>query len=401
MKQHWVQTWGQAHAALSYFYYPSCPKTFRLVIHSAISGEALRLRLSNRCGREAVVIGNVTASLCTAEGNFLGEAAVQVPFSGAVGCTLQPGEERCSDVVTLAVPAGAYLCISVFVKSGNLRSGNLIDNADLLTIKGDVTQAPSVTNQPRVRDTVRKVAGKLLGMFLHKPIPLFSSVELCNTEQASAIVIFGDSISQQGFWTNAFDAAVRSAYPNRYAVVNQSIMGNRILRDYSKRFPCRGLFGDSGQSRLERDVLACPNVSHVVFALGTNDFLQYGTIAAPKKERPEIDAVCAAVAAMTKTLQAHQIRVIMMTVLPFGGCVDANPEKDALLLQFNSWLRENRELFDGFYDQAALFQDPEKPNCTQLICLGKDKLHPSATGGKLIAEHLNLEMFQAAQAIAE
>lgn len=35
MENNWVQVWGQAHSAFSYFYYPSCPKTYRLVIKSA------------------------------------------------------------------------------------------------------------------------------------------------------------------------------------------------------------------------------------------------------------------------------------------------------------------------------------------------------------------------------
>ena len=32
MDKKWVQVWGQAHAAFSYFYYPSCKKTYRMVV---------------------------------------------------------------------------------------------------------------------------------------------------------------------------------------------------------------------------------------------------------------------------------------------------------------------------------------------------------------------------------
>ena len=64
MSEKWVQVWGQAHAALSHFYYPSCKKTYRTVISSAISGKQLRLELCNNPAKTSVEIGGITIAKC-------------------------------------------------------------------------------------------------------------------------------------------------------------------------------------------------------------------------------------------------------------------------------------------------------------------------------------------------
>ena len=57
-------------------------------------------------------------------------------------------------------------------------------------------------------------------MYFHKPIPLFQSVQVLNSTGATSIIVYGDSISQQGYWTNAFAKRIEESYPGRYAVVN-------------------------------------------------------------------------------------------------------------------------------------------------------------------------------------
>ena len=73
MSEKWVQTWGQAHAALSFFYYPSCAKTYRMVVRSYIQGKAVRLELSNECAKNDVYIGAITAAACDENGTFCSE----------------------------------------------------------------------------------------------------------------------------------------------------------------------------------------------------------------------------------------------------------------------------------------------------------------------------------------
>ncbi len=394
MAEKWVQVWGQAHSALSHFYYPSCEKTYRTVISSAISGKKIRIELCNNPAKTPVEIGGITVAKCDENGIFINNEFKTVTVNSKESFVLGKNEMVISDPVDLDIKVDEYFCISIYVVNGKLCSGNLLNNVNLITVKGDYTKISHAENQPRVRDSVRKVASVVLGMGFHKPIPLINTVELLNEENASSIVMFGDSITQQGFWTNAFEKRIRENFKGRYAVINRSIMGNRILKDFSTRFPCPGLFGISGIKRYEKDILRFPDAEYIVFVLGTNDFLQYGTISAPKSEKPTPEEAFNAVKELAD--KAHKLgkKFIAMNVLHFGLAADSRPEKDALLLEYNRLLMENKDCFDMVYDQASLCIDKNKPNCSRKELLGRDKIHPNFEGGQIVANNFDLSIFE-------
>ena len=93
---------------------------------------------------------------------------------------------------------------------------------NLLTVKGDVSHSPKIENQRRIRDKVREIASIVLKMYFHKPIRLFQSGKVLNELDAKSIIVYGDSISQQGYWTNAFAERIYEAFPEKYSVINKS-----------------------------------------------------------------------------------------------------------------------------------------------------------------------------------
>lgn len=392
MENNWVQVWGQAHSAFSYFYYPSCSKTYRLVIKSSISGKSVRFELSNECAKNDVYIGALSVARCDENGNFTGECKTATVNSQKSFC-LKMGQVVKSDEIPLEIEAGEYFCVSAYVEKGALRSGNLLDNVNLLTVKGDVSHAAQIENQRRKRDKVREVASSLLKMYFHKPIPLFQSVQVLNSTGAKSIVVYGDSISQQGYWTNAFAERIYEAYPGRYSVINKSIMGTRLLRDFSTRFFCKGLFGKSALNRLQRDILNYSDVEYAIIALGTNDFLQPGTIQAPKNEKCSAEDFIDGMLTLTQALKDNGIKPVVFNILNFGESIDSRPEKEALVTQTNKLLFENREHFHSFYDQAGLCVNPHKPTCTKKEYLGGDNVHPNKAGGKLVADNIDINWF--------
>lgn len=393
MKNKWVQVWGQAHSAFSFFYYPSCEKTYRLIIKSAISGERVRFELSNECAKNDVYIGALSVAKCDKDGKFIGECKTATVNSQKSLC-LKIGQVVLSDEVELNVEAGDYFCVNAYVEKGALRSGNLIDDATVLTVKGDVSNTPVIENQRRIRDKVRETASTVLRMYFHKPIPLFQSVQILNGTNAKSIVVYGDSISQQGYWTNMFSDRIRETYFGRYSVINKSIMGTRLLYDFNKRFFCKGLFGKSGLNRLERDILNYPDVEYVIIALGTNDFLQFGTVAAPKSEKPTPEEFIKAMIDVADRLKTQGIKLVVFNILNFGESIDSRPEKEAMVTEVNKLLWENRAHFHAVYDQAALCVNPEKPTCTKKEYLGKDYVHPNKLGGKIVADNINMDWFK-------
>lgn len=393
MKENWVQVWGQAHSALSFFYYPSCKKTYRLVIKSAVSGKKVKLELSNEHAKNDVEIGSVTVAKCDENGNFTSEFKT-ISVNSQKSFTIAKGDVVKTDEVELNIEAGEYFCVSAYVTKGALRSGNLIDDAYLITTKGNVTTESKVENQPRIRDSVRKFASTALRMYFHKPIPLFQAVQVLNETDASSIIVFGDSISQQGYWTNAFTDRIHKEFFGKYSVINKSIMGNRLMLDFHRRFICKGLFGISGLNRLQRDILDYPDVEYVIIALGTNDFLQYNTIAAPKGEKPIPQGVLDGFIKVSKALEAQGKKLIVFNVLNFGECIDSRPEKEAMVTEFNKLLEDNKHHFHAVYDQASLCVNPDKPTCSRLDLLGKDKIHPNKIGGQLVADNVDLNWFK-------
>ncbi len=393
MKEKWVQVWGQAHSAFSFFYYPSGKRTYRLVVQSYFSGKGIRLELSNECAKNDVYVGAMTVAVCDEDGNFKSDCK-KITVEGKESFCIKKGEVLKTDSVDFNIETDEFFCVNAYVEKGALRSGNLIHDVKLITVNGDVSKEKNVINQPRKRDAVREVASKVLGMYFHKPIPLFQSVELLNETGASAITVFGDSISQQGYWTNAFSKRIREEYKGRYSVINKSIMGNRVRIDFSKRFICKGLFGISGINRLERDVLNYPDTEYVVFALGTNDFLQPGTITTPKREKATAQQVCDAVVAIGEKLRENSKKMIVFNVLHFGSCADSRKYKMNEVREYNKLIDKNKDKFYAVYDQASLCVDPEKTDCSKKEYLGKDKLHPNLEGGQIVADGVDLEIFR-------
>lgn len=128
--------------------------------------------------------------------------------------------------------------------------------------------------------------------------------------------------------------------------------------------------------------------------LGTNDFLQYGTIAAPKSEKPTPEGVFNAVKGLSEKAHNCGKKFIAMNVLHFGLAADARPEKDAMVQKYNIMLMENKDCFDMVYDQASHCIDKSKPNCSRKELLGRDKIHPNFDGGQIVADNFDLEIFK-------
>ncbi len=392
MENKWVEIWGQAHSNLSYFYYPSAEKTYRFVINSAISGTSVNIELSNEFSQNDVYIGGITVALSDAKGKLLTAPEI-ITVNGKSSCVLHKNETVVSDSVNISIETGEFLSVSIFVVKGDLRSGNLLNNLSLITVKGDATYKSEIFNEKRKRDSVIKVAGKVLNLYLHKPVPLIKSVNVLNNTNASSIIVLGDSLSQQGLWTNRLEDRIRETYPGKYSLINKSVMGSRVLRDFSPRFPCKGLFGPSALKRIERDILSRSDCRFAIIAVGTNDFLQYGTIAAPKSEKPSPEEVLSAVKSMAELLLKKDIKPIVVNTVKFGYCIDSRPEKELLAEQYNQLLMQNSSAFYYMYDQAKLLSDSQKINCTSKEYLGKDNLHFNEKGGRLVADCFPLQVF--------
>lgn len=391
MKENWVQAWGMSHKGMSLLCFRGKNKTFRLTVHSAVAGSQLRLKLSNRFSKHTVEIGDVFAASCDAQGNRTGEN-IPLSFDGKTGVTLRAGETVCSDAAAASVRAGSFFCVSIHVILGKLLSGNELDDAALTFCRGNHAQDAKITHQKRLKDAILPVAEKLMGMYLSQPIPLFESIELLNGEDACTIVCFGDSITQQGRWFNPFSERIRARYPGRYAVVNRSITGNRLLRDCRRCLPLKNFFGPKALDRFQWDVCASDSIKYMVLYIGTNDFRQPRTIAAPAREMVTAQEVEEGLIQLVQQARERGISVFAATYTPFGDSADCSPEKDEVRKALNRWLLET-DLFDGVADFDAVFAREGEPYFVKEGYSSKDGGHPSPLGGQALAQCIPLEWF--------
>ena len=163
MEQKWVQAWGMSHAGMSLLGYRGNDRTFRLTVHSAVSGGQIRLSLSNRFSKERVRVGSAYAAVCDETGRRIGEST-PLFFAGKAGVELTAGQSVRSDAAALPVAAGEYLSVSIYVEKGKLLSGNALDDVRLSVCRGDHTSDMAILHQSRRKDSILHVAEKVLGM---------------------------------------------------------------------------------------------------------------------------------------------------------------------------------------------------------------------------------------------
>ncbi len=387
-----VQCWGMAHSSLSLMYFPQAERTFRLVINTAIAGKHIRVRLSNKYGKQTNQIGAVTAALCDKNGNIPANAQiVRLKVLGEDSFKIYPGQRIISDYAPLTVSAGNYLCISVFVKSGSLSSGNSLNNMSLLFCPGDKTESRSLEHLDRRRSKVIKAVTGILGIAHPLPVPLFEDIELDNRNGATAIICFGDSLTQQGFWSNVFERKIRETYPGKYSVINKGIGGNRLMRD--SKFFLKGFYGKNALERVNDDVFAYQNISHAIICIGLNDMLQPGSISAPFWDYSPAQEYFNALTQLFSRFREKGIKTVGMNFLAFGGSIDARESKHKIRRLVNDWFADNSEICDFFADVYTPTAGVDGDHVKREY-LGKDSLHPNVLGGEVIASLIPIDFFR-------
>ena len=210
--------------------------TFRTRIQPTISGEDVRITLSNEFGTGPLTVNTVSV----AKGYEYLPQAVQtwtrktVTFGGNSSVTIPAGETVTSDPVGLSVEALEYLTVSLFLKRTETMKTYGLIGGDTYIMSGNFAKAATTLGVPM----------KLEADFgEYSVIPALTGVEVYAPEASSAVII-GDS-------TLANDIPIllaeklRNAGITNVGVLQQAIKGNRLLDD-GGRFPGHGLRGGYG-----------------------------------------------------------------------------------------------------------------------------------------------------------
>jgi lysophospholipase L1-like esterase len=379
----WVTAWGASPEPPPADVPSLDNRTVRLIVHTELSGDKVRIRLSNRYGTAPLVIDAAYVGLRGSGASLAGDNHV-VTFSGFKSITIPAAALTLSDPVDLAVPPGADLAISVHIA----QSAGVVTIHALPLQKSFISAAGDFAAQGD--------AGPFAAPLEY--LPYLANVEL-HAVGAHAIVAFGDSITD-GYlstsdanhrWPDHLARRLRAAGKS-IAVVNQGISGNRLLRDATAAIP---YFGRNGLSRFDSDVLVTSGITHIVVLIGINDIGQPGARQG-STEQVSVDDLIAGYRQLISRAHAQGIKVIGATLTPFDTFNAApgyfSAEGEAKRQALNTWIRNGKE-FDGVIDFDVAVRDPEHPSKFLPAYDSGDHLHPGDAGYKAMGEAIDLSLF--------
>jgi lysophospholipase L1-like esterase len=361
----WTGTWAAAPQSSGTSF---GAQTLRQIVHTSISGSAVRIDLSNAFGSGPVTIADVHVA-ARAGGSSIDPATDRaVTFGGAASVTVATGQKAVSDPVALTVGAGQDIAVSFFLPSGatNATQHQLGEQTNY-TASGDVAGNATLSN------------AQTNGSYT-----FLSGLDVRNAAATGAVVTLGasitDGIASAGDanrrWSN--DLAVRLVQSGRtVGVLNEGISGNALLHDGA---------GQSAINRFQRDVLDQPGVKWVVFA---DDPINDVNNSNPPSGQQLIDGVTK----MINAAHAAGVKFLCATLTPFkpdqGWTQAGENSRDA----YDSFVRGSGSGCDGVVDFDSAVHNPGDPATWNAAFDSGDHLHPNTDGLQAMANAVNLSLF--------
>ncbi len=350
--------------------------TVRDIVTPAVSGRAIRFRISNEFGDAPLQVAAATVGADAGGAAIVPGTLRQLSFDRHQAVVVPVGGTVYTDPVVMAVTAGQSLSVSVYVTS-----------PDLVTVHPCCAGHPDQSYYtPNGGGNATAYLGGTGWGFSDQWGRWVDAADVLTTAPGT-IVVVGDSITE-GFnatlrWTDLLQQRVDELpAPQRRAIVNEGITANTLtgfVPNYSKLGG-----GPPGLERLDVDALDQPGVSEVVLFLGTND-LWFGTTA-----QQLISGYKDAIA------DAHHagVRIIGVTLLPrsSGGLhpVEVWSAYDQVQLEeVDRWILTSGA-FDGVLDLAPAVADVYNGACDPVLMFpaydSGDNLHPDNAGQAAMAD---------------
>ena len=362
-------------------------QTVRERVRASIGGSRIRLRFSNEFGSSPLLIGAATVAIPKDVSTIKEESIRNVTFEGRNSIEIPAGAPVLSDPISLQLTPGAEISISIYFPN-RLTTPTLHAFAFKHAV---VSQHGDFTHERKIDPAALSTASILVTAVL---VPAQPSNRL--------VVAFGDSISDgdgstvdadNNYPNNLIRRIAKTSNGSTLAVVNEGIVGNRLLRDSE-------IFGVSALARFDRDALVLPGVTHIVLLEGINDIGFVGAkmdgqyLADPAETRNAQDIIDAYRQLISRA-HARGIKVIGATITPCEG-VDIpgyySDAKETVRETVNKWIRTGGA-FDGMIDFDAVVRDPDHPTRLLPKFASKDHLHPNDTGYKAMADSIDLALF--------
>ena len=376
---HWVGTWGASpqQPVTAFGSAPSFTnQTVREIVRISVGGVRFRVRLTNEFGTQPLLIGAAHVAISAGGAAIRSGTDRVLTFSGHSSILVPPGAPVLSDPVNLKAADLASLAISIYLpQTTGPATWHLEGKQTAYIVLGDATGASDL-GASATTSTAR--------FFL-------SGVEAGSFERKSAIVTFGDSITDgtqstvntNHRWPDRLAERLAASGDDDTGVVNEGISGNRILHDNA---------GPNALSRFDRDVSATPGVRFMTVLLGINDIGFGGFI---PTEAVTADDIIGGYRQLIARAHSRSIRIYGATLTPFDnvGSPYFSPAHEVQRQAVNAWIRTSGE-FDAVIDFDKVVRDPNNPSKLLPAFDSGDHLHPSDAGYRAMADSINLKLFK-------
>lgn len=365
--------------------------TFRTRIQPTISGNDVRITLSNVFGTQPLTIDTVSiAKGCEYLPQMIQtRTRKDVTFGGKNSVTIPAGETVTSDPVGLQVEALEYLTVSMYMKkTENMKTYGLI-GGDTYIMSGNFAKSSVTVGVPMKMEA---------DFGEYSVIPALTGVEVY-VPGASSAVLLGDS-------TLANDIPVLLAQKLQDAgitdvgILQQAIKGNRLLEDGAGILGM--IYGEAAVDRFERDALEQPGVEMIFLKVGVNDVVH------PNCESLKDEARAVTAAEMIEgycrlIASAHEkgIKVYLFTRTAWKGYtrnvlgsddVQWTPEIDQMRVEINNWIRSQDNPADGWIDLDFMCTDETAVQLKSEYTT--DGAHFTESGQAALVDAVPLDWFQ-------
>jgi lysophospholipase L1-like esterase len=359
----WQSSWVRPMADVRAFEVSFTDVTIRTKAVAGLTGNRLRVELSNRFGDVPLLVGR---SAITVEGR-----SVTVRFNGQEAVSIPAGQTRWTDSLDLATRRGDEVLVDLYLPETSAHAtGNFARTPMELSVLGD--HAGSKVFPAVATPMIPAPDGSEMAV----PVPFLRAVEVEGAVADVVVACLGDSITAGG-WPEA--AAKLLAEGRNVVMLNLGIAGNRLRLDPT---PEIASFGRSGLSRFDEDVLGGAGVSDLVIALGTNDLGLPGSVT-PESELPTAEEIIYTYSLLVDRATAAGLRVIIATITPFMGSDSHDAARDRIRSTVNAWIRTSAPEMVDF--DAAVRSDTAPEHLATKYDSG-DHLHPNEQGEERLAE---------------
>lgn len=352
-------------------------QTIRMVAHSSIAGDALRIHLSNLRGTIPLTVGAASVAAQAGLATAVAGSRHAVTFAHHASVTIAAGSEVISDPVPMSVRAEQNVLVSIYLPHATSSATWHSDafETSYLSAPGDHTGEAADGNY---------LAATTSWYYL-------SGLDVVAATARGTVVAFGDSITD-GYntptgvnhrWPDYLARRLAAARP--MGVVDAGIGGNRVLTDVPNVYQ-----GTSALQRFAHDALGQVGVRDVILFEGINDI---GNNAGPNGASLTAQDLIAGYRELIRQAHSAGVRIIGGTILPDQGAGYYSDSAESIRQAANSWIRGSGA-FDGVVDFDKALADPANPAALAAGFDSGDHLHPNEAGMQALANAVDLTLLK-------